>query len=86
MPDPDIPAAAPEPIEPGRTQPDFEPPSPDVDRPDMDPTAPEPGTIPDGGLFAAASRVGHRDPGDADDVGSTDGMAASTGGLAGTSR
>lgn len=35
---------------------------------------------------AASSIVGHRDAGDTGDIGSTDGMTASTGGLAGTSR
>lgn len=34
----------------------------------------------------APSRVGSREPGDTDDVGGTDGMDASTGGMAGTSR
>lgn len=86
MPDPETPAVAPRPVEPDQPAPDFEPTPPDVDQPDMDPAAPEPGTIADDGLFASASRVGHRDPGDYRDVGSTAGMAASTGGLAGTSR
>ena len=35
---------------------------------------------------AASSIVGHRDTGDTGDIGSTDGMTASFGGLAGTSR
>lgn len=78
--------ASPEPVEPDRPTPEFEPPSPDVDQPDMDPAAPEPDTIADGGLFASASAVGHREPGDTDDIGGTDRMNASTGGLAGTSR
>jgi len=33
-----------------------------------------------------ASRVGDREPGDKDDIGSTDAMRSPTGGLAGTSR
>ena len=39
-------------------------------------------TTPSGG----ASRVGERGAGDTDDIGSTDAMTSSTGGLAGTSR
>ena len=35
---------------------------------------------------ASSSNVGHRDAGDTSDIGSTDGMTASFGGLAGTSR
>jgi hypothetical protein len=35
---------------------------------------------------ADSSRVGDREPGDKDDIGSTDGMTSETGGLAGTSR
>jgi hypothetical protein len=35
---------------------------------------------------AASSRVGDREPGDTDDIGSTEGMTSATGGLAGTSR
>ena len=35
---------------------------------------------------AASSNVGHRDAGDTSDIGSTEGMTASFGGLAGTSR
>lgn len=35
---------------------------------------------------ADTSRVGGREPGDADDIGSTDAMTSSTGGLAGSSR
>lgn len=86
MPNPDIPVIAPDPIEPGAPAPDFEPPSPDVDQPDMDPAAPEPGTVARNGLLASASAVGHRELGDTDDIGGTDRMEASTGGLAGTSR
>lgn len=86
MPDPETPGAAPEPVNPAQPEPDFEPTSPDVDGSDMDPSAPEPGTIADDGLFASASAVGHREPGDVGDIGGTDRMTASTGGLAGTSR
>lgn len=79
---------SPEPIQPTQPAPEFEAPSPDVDIPDMTPTT-EPGTVAgdvdDRGLFASASRVGFPD-GEPDEIGSTDRMAASTGGLAGTSR
>lgn len=86
MPETDLPAASPEPVEPGAPAPEFEPPSPDVDQPDMDPAAPEPGAVANNGQRASASAVGHREPGDTDDIGGTDRMEASTGGLAGTSR
>lgn len=86
MADPDLPTAAPEPVNPAHPEPEFEPLSPDVDGSDMDPTAPEPGVLADDGLFASASAVGHREPGDVADIGGTGRMTASTGGLAGTSR
>ena len=73
---------APEPIQPTQPAPEFEAPSPDIDIPDMKPST-EPGTI-EGA--PAASIVGHREPGDTDDIGGTDRMTASTGSLAGTSR
>lgn len=38
------------------------------------------------GLNASSSRTGHREGGDTDDIGETDEMDGSTGGLAGTSR
>lgn len=38
------------------------------------------------GLNASSSRTGHRESGDTDDIGGTDEMDSSTGGLAGTSR
>jgi len=43
-------------------------------------------TTPSTGPADSASRVGDREPGDKDDIGSTDAMTSSTGGLAGTSR
>jgi hypothetical protein len=63
--------------------PEIDVPGPDFDQPS--PGEPSPGTANPIG-FAAPSAVGHRDPGDTDDIGGTDRMAASTGGLAGTSR
>ena len=79
---------SPEPIQPTQPSPEFEPPSPDVDVPDMDPTYNPPtvgGDVDDQGLFASASRVG-LPHGEADGIGSTGEMTASTGGMAGTSR
>lgn len=38
------------------------------------------------GLNVSSSRTGHREGGDTDDIGGTDEMDSSTGGLAGTSR
>jgi hypothetical protein len=80
---------SPEPTQPTQPSPEFEQPAPDVDIPDMDP-ATNPSTISGGdiddrGLFASASTVGFPD-GEADRIGDTDRMTASTGGLAGTSR
>ena len=58
--------------------PDQPPPAEDVDAPAEAPERAE--------QSAAATRVGDRQPGDTDDLGSTEGMTAETGGLAGTSR
>lgn len=73
--------------DPGETMPGSEPDPGDM-APFGDPDdegAAEPGG--DAPLASAASSiVGHRDAGDTGDIGSTDGMTASTGGLAGTSR
>jgi hypothetical protein len=85
---------SPEPFQPTQPMPEFEPPSPDVDIPDMDPATNPPtvggggnggGDIDDRGLFASASTVGYPD-GEPDEIGTTDRMTSSTGGLAGTSR
>lgn len=79
---------SPEPIQPTQPAPEFEPPSPDVDVPDMDPANNPPtvgGDVDDRGLFASASTVGYPD-GEPDEIGTTDRMTSSTGGLAGTSR
>ena len=69
--------------DPGETIPGSEP-----DPGDMDPA--EDGDAAPGGdaplAGAASSIVGHREAGDTADIGSTEGMTASTGGLAGTSR
>ena len=69
--------------DPGETMPGSEP-----DPGDMDPA--EDGDAAPGGdapiASAASSGVGHREAGDTGDIGSTDGMTASFGGLAGTSR
>ena len=84
------PMTPPEPSQPGQPDPgptEYPTPGPDIDVPD-----PQPGTMPGGpGVanpigFGSASRVGDREPGDTDDIGATDQMTASTGGLAGTSR
>lgn len=76
------PAQSPQPGGPDMPPPEFNPPGPDIDQP---PSTPGPGTADPIG-FAAPSTVGHRDPGDTDDIGTTDRMTASTGSLAGTSR
>ena len=85
----ETPPVSPEPVQPTQPMPEFEPPAPDVDVPDMDPSTNPPtiggGDVDDQGLFASASRVGYPD-GEADEIGTTDRMASSTGGLAGTSR
>ncbi len=74
--------------DPGETMPGAEPDPGDMNPfgdPDEDGGAAVPGG--DAPLVSAASSiVGHRDAGDTSDIGSTDGMTASTGGLAGTSR
>jgi len=59
-----------------------EPEDTDFAEPGGDAPITTPGASPDDG----ASRVGDREPGDKDDIGSTDAMRSETGGLAGTSR
>ena len=74
--------------DPGETMPGAEPDPGDMD-PFGDPAEDEGAAEPGGDAplaSAASSGVGHRDAGDTGDIGSTDGMAASFGGLAGTSR
>lgn len=79
-------------ISPPHTPHEISTPAPDYDQPDTT----TPSTDPDMATatpmgFAmpnqqAASTVGHREAGDTDDIGGTDRMEASTGGMAGTSR
>lgn len=69
--------------DPGETLPGSEPDEGDMD-PSEDSDAAPGGDAPI--AAASSSGVGHRDAGDTGDIGSTEGMTASFGGLAGTSR
>lgn len=79
------------PMQPDSPPPEIQTPAPDTDYPDTMPGG-MPGTsepqpmgfaMPEGGNGATSSSVGTSDD---EKIGSTDGMTASTGGMAGTSR
>lgn len=74
-----------QPVQPEPGPSEFPAPTPDFDQPSPGTTPDDPGTASPMG-FGSPSRVGDREPGDTDDIGSTDRMASETGGLAGTSR
>jgi hypothetical protein len=90
QPPPEFSPPATDPVSPGAPDTDAPAPGPEIDVPGPDFDQPAPGEPGPGFAnplgFAAPSAVGHRDPGDTDDIGGTERMTASTGGLAGTSR